>query len=578
MTIEDNGAMHNASSSLAYSSSLPFGRFLAKIVFMTVSSCLSVVGSASIVYFCRNKWKHRLYNRLLVRLSCADVCFSLSFILQPWLVPQRFNTTLSIGAYGTTASCTAIGFIFTYMAMVVSLLNCSLSLSYQKTICQGFTEQALVDGGFERRWCILSFTIPLILGVAGVLVEGYNPDAFSKICSFENRIYGDFSSHGPEVGYAWLLVILLSTGIGLRATFQVYKTVRDRAKANQRHVFQGGSGSGGGGSEDIGSCNAYSLGGTNSPNSCVSINLNDEDNTNSTSIQPENANKYKNSDESESNTEQEDPPRNSSQEDGRITVAATSTIPSPTVTTITTTARATPPSLSSLETRRVNMVALQAIFYSIAYLNTIAWPIVVAVASAGFKKQTGQLYVLDLISWGVYPLQGFWNFLVFSRPTYLQWRAFAPDKSIAWTLKQLFNSDMTGPTTTSSSRNGDNSGRRRRGRRTSKRSLTPSAHAIRMTGTISAIVVDATMTGNNGIGSSSTSPSTKNVKKLHFGTMMSRSESTTTDTGGFGGSDSNKNQNGLDISMEDDGHENSIVVGDDTYRHDDEEKRGEQVP
>jgi hypothetical protein len=57
-----------------------------------------------------------------------------------------------------------LAFLFTSMAMMVSLLNCSLSLSYQKTICQGFTEQALVDGGYERQWYILSLSIPMVLG------------------------------------------------------------------------------------------------------------------------------------------------------------------------------------------------------------------------------------------------------------------------------------------------------------------------------------------------------------------------------------------------------------------------------
>ena len=79
-------------------------------------------------------------------------------------------------------------------------------------------------------------------------------------------------------------------------------------------------------------------------------------------------------------------------------------------------------------------VRTQAILYAMAYWNSFFWLLMFgAVAqddeSLAEKEGSTGLFVLQIIFWIFYPLQGLINLLVYSRPRYLQWRKSNPNKS-----------------------------------------------------------------------------------------------------------------------------------------------------
>ena len=98
-------------------------------------------------------------------------------------------------------------------------------------------------------------------------------------------------------------------------------------------------------------------------------------------------------------------------------------------------------------TNRLNEVSRQAIGYSLVYLNTIIWPVLITLAYLVFiPDQLGQdeapsIYWLELLSAIFYPLQGFMNFLVFSLPNARKWMYLHPEKSIWWALGRTVLAD-----------------------------------------------------------------------------------------------------------------------------------------
>ena len=69
----------------------------------------------------------------------------------------------------------------------------------------------------------MSFAIPTLL------LQSYNPDAFSKVCSFEGDVTrgnGKSVEYALKIGIAWLVTLLISSGVGFYCTYQVRKHVR----------------------------------------------------------------------------------------------------------------------------------------------------------------------------------------------------------------------------------------------------------------------------------------------------------------------------------------------------------------
>ena len=80
--------------------------------------------------------------------------------------------------------------------------------------------------------------------------------------------------------------------------------------------------------------------------------------------------------------------------------------------------------LTNEQNRKLRAVAYRAILYTLAYMNTFIWPLlarVIAVAigadHSGEPLPSG-IFVFSVISYFFYPLQGTFNYYIYTRPNY----------------------------------------------------------------------------------------------------------------------------------------------------------------
>jgi hypothetical protein len=91
-------------------------------------------------------------------------------------------------------------------------------------------------------------------------------------------------------------------------------------------------------------------------------------------------------------------------------------------------------------------VANRAVLYSLIYFNTVIWPILVKIvetktgAEAADQVSMG-VYTLLLLSWCLYPLQGFFNLMVYIRPHMYAWRRVRPKD---WSLSIFIHKVLKG--------------------------------------------------------------------------------------------------------------------------------------
>ena len=106
--------------------------------------------------------------------------------------------------------------------------------------------------------------------------------------------------------------------------------------------------------------------------------------------------------------------------------------------------------------KRLRDVSYQAMCYSFVYLNKCIWPFLLLLVyglflnehldsnddNGGNNVNYGGVLWIEYLQTFFYPLQGFFNFLVFTRPNIQQWKDLYPDKSIWWAFRmELTSSD-----------------------------------------------------------------------------------------------------------------------------------------
>jgi hypothetical protein len=461
---------------------------LVKICVMTVSSVLSILGSGTILFFCRKKF-HRLYHRLLFALSLCDLIFSISYLFQPYAIPYYYQ--VPYGHASSTRMCRVVGSVFLTFSLAGGLVSCSLALYFYMTVVLGKTEAYLVRR-LEKLWYGTAMIVPLTLTVAGLMKDGINPDSYAKVCIFD----GTPGQNPPDVagfriGMAWFGCVFLSSMVGFRSTYLVYSKVRDLTKMMERYNFQQPSSS-------------QSINHNPPTNNITNTNINGINNTTTTTNNNNNNSNKKNSGNRDDATTPE-VDNNDSNENTRHPNETDLSSSHPILTTTKlqsifaegyrrsfrafgsfqssgdrSSASGERSFLSSrtrrgllrgsslsgwvggrgsaagssgggsssvlgtvVSQRRVAAVSTQAILYSLAYLNSMLWPTLVTIVSAALSKSTGELYALDLMAWAFHPLQGFLNFFVYIRPTFLQWRKNYPEKSIGWALWQILEFENT---------------------------------------------------------------------------------------------------------------------------------------
>ena len=347
------------------------GQFLAKLVAVSTSSILSIVGSSAVLWMAsRNVSK--VYNRQMIVLSVADLIFSTSALLQPWLSTPESTLPSSMG---TTASCTAVGFMGFHSSMSVALSNCTLSLYFLLRVAYGWQDKAIARR-LEYPAYALAIFGPLILGIPAVITKSINPEHIMKACWVDASpkgcvdpnndiecIRGSFWSVNI-IGNAAIFLVFCISMLCFCATYKVYRSVSDRIRASTNYSFHG--------------------------------------------VSNENM------------------------------------------------------------TRRLNDVSTQAILYSLVYLNTFAWPILMVIAytvvlpheigggsssNTDDHNQSPDIFWVEFLVALFYPIQGFLNFIVYSRLNLQRWRELYPDRSYMWAFGMVLQADPASSTMASMRRN-----------------------------------------------------------------------------------------------------------------------------
>jgi len=436
--------------------SLPLGT--AMLVLLYTSSILSLLGSSCIVYMARRKMKEQIMHRLLFYIASSDIFMSLVLLVTPIMLPSDLPLPTNINQ-GNDATCAAQGYILTTLIWTGCCYNCFLSLYYLATVRYNWKEATVSRYDMERRKCACAASlkwwewtahgcvamVPLSVCSMAAAYQLFNPPPLLPFCYMATYPYGcteflhaqteqasgnelfivteqdeiqmDFCDHfglvEPLIQVAAMAQALV-TGVSILATFAVYWTVRQKMKQSNAFQFQTTTTT------------------TNSATNSATTNNNNSTNNHSTA--------------SRQNTIT-----------SAIRAATSAIITGSTKSnhaTSTTTESQQPPQsreLSSFE-KRILQVRTQAILYTLIYINSGIWFVLIGGISATMdsqelqdSKNAGALAILQCITALLAPLNGFLNFFVYIRTKLARWRTVEPDRSWAWCVYQILQ-DVPIPT------------------------------------------------------------------------------------------------------------------------------------
>ena len=108
--------------------------------------------------------------------------------------------------------------------------------------------------------------------------------------------------------------------------------------------------------------------------------------------------------------------------------------------------------MDDAKSKRLRTVGMQAVCYILAYLNGFIWIVFANIVEAHYMQSTNVLYtalegggtpLLYAAFWLMvffFPLQGFFNALIYLRPRWVRWKDAYPTESWWWALKQVVTS------------------------------------------------------------------------------------------------------------------------------------------
>lgn len=143
-----------------------------------VSGSLSVLGSSMIVYMVIKNPRKTPYKRILLGLSLCDIFASITFAIQPFLLPS--DTSQRAWASGTEASCSFLGFL-TQVAFSGIWYNGMLSYYYLLTVRFG-VKTATFASRFEPGVHILCLGYNFGTAIVGYAMGFYSEMELGQGC------------------------------------------------------------------------------------------------------------------------------------------------------------------------------------------------------------------------------------------------------------------------------------------------------------------------------------------------------------------------------------------------------------
>lgn len=372
-----------------------------------VPSLLSMVGSSLIIYpiIAGKLLQKKPYHRLLFGLSCMDIIFSIR-------ITTIYLFVLNINEKEPSAACTAYGFTSVFGGVGGPLYNLGLSVFFYFSICKNMKPH-MFSKRIEPAIHIVAITFTLLVAILGVAFQFFNPSELGQNCLAESYPQNCGKENEPECIhgqgakiFSWVfmsgpMIFVILPGITF-TNVSIYVFVRKTMKnasrfmkpdfinkaplpRAQRYADAANS--------------TFSL-----PNFSASMKLScDESNKNS---------------------------------DSKADI----------VTTIKSRlgkSKKTPASLALSATRTRN-VAIHSFLYVFVFFITWVWRFFLIVfGSSGKTRQTDPtlFFVLETLEKTLNPMQGFFNYCIYIKSSYLKWRKAFAEKGRLWALKMATFSD-----------------------------------------------------------------------------------------------------------------------------------------
>jgi len=393
---------------------------LLSILFLP-SCTLSIIGSAFIIRNIRKEGKQTPYRSIMLWTSICDIIASAGIFLQPFLPPANRPDTY-VWAFGNDASCNALGFV-TQFAFSAHMYAGLLSYYFLMTVRHGvkqheFAKKLPYIHGFIISWSIAT-------GIAGIFLGAYGPTGSATACWVAGDLCEDGCPNTDLIGFTFggfAFVSLISIIVN---NFLLYRFVRATVLQGQKRGMRA--------EEELRNYRRPEV----------------EDDAKSTFT--------------ERVARSVAPGKYSGMSKGRSPMAQGSAsnqmLP-----------RAKPKPKSVLRSsdnqwNRVRQVGKQSLLYVSAYFFCSMWPFCIQVLDNRdyeYNKNAPYIFLPLLIGQSVLqPLMGFFNCMIYFRPTFGRVRRKFPKETKVWRSKRaLFGEPIkptvrnTSPTNTAWSGNG----------------------------------------------------------------------------------------------------------------------------
>mmetsp|Transcript_11665 Transcript_11665/g.27940 ORF Transcript_11665/g.27940 Transcript_11665/m.27940 type:complete len:570 (-) Transcript_11665:213-1922(-) len=203
-------------------------------VFGSLSFCSSWVIIVTVLRDVKGK-RSKVYHRLVMGMSLADVSSSFALALSTWPIPSNSGI---LWAVGTTQTCTAQGF-FTQFGISSPLYNVSLSFYYLLAVRYGWKEHELKR--VEPYFHVLPVAWALLTGIAGLPLQIFNsanlwcwigdgPPGSGRNENTDPYRWGFF--YGP----LWTAIVIVTINLFLLFSYVRTVTLRSERYARMMHL------------------------------------------------------------------------------------------------------------------------------------------------------------------------------------------------------------------------------------------------------------------------------------------------------------------------------------------------------
>lgn len=393
------------------------------LILFLVANCsfvLSIFGSVLILYLVLHGKRYRegLYHRLLLGLSISDLVLTFSLMLQPFLTPEATGYPF---ARGNATTCAVVGFGYLYFVASYTY-NCLLGVYFLLTVRYDVTQRKIAKY-LEPYGHILAFCVPTAIGISATLFDLLNANPFLGICSLApvnhecDWMEGSNAVCENQTQYKILnaaldYYALAMAAIGLVCTIAVYATVRTR----YGHRRPKGKSS----------PNDHEAAGGPETTIIASVKLS------SSSLHLSNTGS---DDESDDDDDHEKDP-------GIVQESSNAALE-----------REQQLAAEEAQDMRIQQIAMQAVWYAVAYMvgllvvvaaNIVDTIYLDANAATSDLSRLGAeplYFVMILLIWLLFPLQGFFNGMIYIRPRLVRWKHHYEDASWWFAFRMVLRNE-----------------------------------------------------------------------------------------------------------------------------------------